>query len=104
MVSRGICTATIRQMSPRGTLLTGVDYDTVPVNALTSKVKWYNAAFGANGTDIQKNTAKTAFVPITLTLNQDFLTNNSYADSENSQKDISSTPSPIRRRAYRWLR
>ena len=72
-----------------GTLLTGVEYDTVPVNALTSKVKWYNASFGAAGTEITKNTAKTAFVPVTLKLDQAFLTNNQDADKVGGKTDIS---------------
>ena len=71
----------------KGTLLTGVEYDTVPVNGLTSKVKWYNAAFGAKGTEITKNTAGTAFVPVTLTLDQDFLTNNQDADKVDDKID-----------------
>ncbi len=73
----------------KGTLLTGVDYDSVPVTGLTSKVKWYNAAFGAKSTEITKNTAGTAFMPVTLTLNQDFLTNNQDADKVGGTTDIS---------------
>ena len=72
-----------------GTLLTGVEYDTVPVTGLTSKVKWYNASFGARSTEISKNAAKTAFEPVTLTLNQVFLTNNLDADKVGGKPDIS---------------
>ena len=72
-----------------GTLLTGVEYDTVPVNGLTAKVKWYNASFGARDTEISKNAAKTAFEPVTLTLNQAFLTNNLDADRVGGKPDIS---------------
>lgn len=55
-------------------------FDTVQINGLNSKVKWYNASFGTQNTPMNKNTAKTGFDPITLTLNQDFLTANKDAD------------------------
>lgn len=55
-------------------------FDTVQINGLNSKVKWYNASFGTQNTPMNKNTAKTGFEPITLTLDQDFLTNNTNAD------------------------
>lgn len=55
-------------------------FDTVQINGLNSKVKWYNAIFGTQNTPMNKNAAKTGFEPITLTLNQDFLTANKDAD------------------------
>ena len=55
-------------------------FDTVQINGLNSKVKWYNANFGTQNTLMNKNTAKTGFEPVTLTLDQDFLTANKDAD------------------------
>lgn len=55
-------------------------FDTVQINGLNSKVKWYNATFGTPNTPMNKNAAKTGFEPVTLTLNQDFLTANRNAD------------------------
>lgn len=55
-------------------------FDTVQINGLNSKVKWYNATFGTQNTLMNKNTAKTGFEPVTLTLNQGFLTANKDAD------------------------
>lgn len=55
-------------------------FDTVQINGLNSKVKWYNANFGTQSTLMNKNTAKTGFEPVTLTLDQDFLTANKDAD------------------------
>ena len=55
-------------------------FDTVQINGLNSKVKWYNANFGTQNTLMNKNTAKTGFEPVTLTLDQGFLTANKDAD------------------------
>lgn len=55
-------------------------FDTVQINGLNSKVKWYNANFGTQNTLMNKNAAKTGFEPITLTLDQGFLTANKDAD------------------------
>lgn len=55
-------------------------FDTVQINGLNSKVKWYNATFGTQNTLMNKNTAKTGFEPVTLTLDQGFLTANKDAD------------------------
>lgn len=55
-------------------------FDTVQINGLNSKVKWYNATFGTQNTPMNKNAAKTGFEPVTLTLDQDFLTANKDAD------------------------
>lgn len=55
-------------------------FDTVQINGLNSKVKWYNASFGTQNTLMNKNTAKTGFEPVTLTLDQGFLTANKDAD------------------------
>mgnify|MGYP000406407464 CR=1 FL=1 len=63
-------------------------FDTVQINGLNSKVKWYNANFGTQNTTMNKNAAKTGFEPITLTLDQDFLTANRDADKgANGQTD-----------------
>lgn len=63
-------------------------FDTVQINGLNSKVKWYNATFGTQNTLMNKNAAKTGFEPVTLTLNQDFLTANKDADKgADSQTD-----------------
>ena len=56
-------------------------FDTVQINGLNSKVKWYNAVFGTQETKMEKNTAKDGFVPVTLKLDQNFLTNNTNADT-----------------------
>lgn len=66
-------------------------FDTVQINGLNSKVKWYNATFGTQNTLMNKNTAKTGFEPVTLTLNQDFLTANKDAD-----KDADGQPDPTK--------
>lgn len=58
----------------------GAGFDTVQINGLNSKVKWYNANFGTQNTLMNKNTAKTGFEPVTLTLDQGFLTANKDAD------------------------
>lgn len=55
-------------------------FDTVQINGLNSKVKWYNANFGTQNTLMNKNAAKTGFEPVTLTLDQGFLTANKDAD------------------------
>lgn len=66
-------------------------FDTVQINGLNSKVKWYNASFGTQNTPMNKNAAKTGFEPVTLTLNQDFLTANRDAD-----KGTDSQPDPTK--------
>ena len=55
-------------------------WDTVQVAGLNTKVKWYNAAFGAQNTPIEKNAAKNGFQSVALKLDRDFLTNNQDAD------------------------
>lgn len=73
-----------------GTLLTGVDYDQVPINALRTKASWYSATFGGQGTHISKNAAGNAYETINLTLDQTFLTpsTNKDADKVGSVTDI----------------
>lgn len=66
-------------------------FDTVQINGLNSKVKWYNANFGTQNTPMNKNAAKTGFEPVTLTLDQDFLTNNNNAD-----KGVDGQPDPTK--------
>ena len=75
-----------------GTLLTGVDYDTVSICALSSKVKWYNAAIGNN--DLNKNATKTAFEPLSLTLDAAYLANNKYVDSNTNGAKYTITYTP----------
>lgn len=75
-----------------GTLLTGVDYDTVSICALSSKVKWYNAAIGNNG--LNKNANKTAFEPVSLTLDAAYLANNKYVDSNTNGARYTITYTP----------
>lgn len=75
-----------------GTLLTGVDYDTVSICALSSKVKWYNAAIGNK--DLNKNANKTAFEPLTLTLDAAYLANNKYVDSNTNGAKYTITYTP----------
>lgn len=75
-----------------GTLLTGVDYDTVSICALSSKVKWYNAAIGNH--DLNKNATKTAFEPVSLTLDAEYLANNKYVDSNTNGAEYTITYTP----------
>ena len=79
-----------------GTLLTGVTYDTVNICALSSKVKWYNAAVGNQ--PLEKNATKTAFEPLTLTLNAAYLSaENQYADvnTHGAKYTITYTPEGV---------
>ena len=76
----------------QGTLLANppLGYDKVSVFALDSKAKWYTAHIDAN--ELARKDDRTGFkAPFLLTLNQDFLTNNTYSDlDDGSQKhDIS---------------
>ena len=72
-----------------GTLLEGVTPDTVDIYALNTrqKAKWYNAALGS--LKFERKTDRTDYEkPVTLTLDQAFLSNN-YADMIGGKKDIS---------------
>ena len=65
----------------QGTLLADppLGYDKVSVYALDSKAKWYTAHIGTN--EFERKDDRTGFKdPIPLTLDQSFLTNNTYSD------------------------